>query len=42
MVKLSVRQGDIADETSECIVNPTNSWLEYDGSISRHLILRGG
>jgi O-acetyl-ADP-ribose deacetylase len=37
-----VRQGDIADESTECIVNSTNSHLIFDEGLSRHLVMRGG
>ena len=42
-VKLSLRQGDITEETVDAIVNPTNSWLHYgDAGVAAAIVRKGG
>ena len=41
-VLIEVLQGDITNESTEAIVNPTDKDLELTGSLSRALIEKGG
>ena len=42
-VHLSLRQGDITQETVDAIVNPTNSWLRHgDAGVAAAIVRKGG
>ena len=42
-VNLSLRQGDITEETVDAIVNPTNTWLRHDDAgVAASIVRKGG